>query len=411
MKSFDRIFAAVIILIALIFTAADITLITSEKNEGRPYRVEIERMAESIRKDPAAVNEISQCIYVTEIVSFSECPEKFYAANSDYAVREINGELYRFDYTIPDNTTGKVLILLNISLIVMAAVIIIVMLYLRIKILAPFNRLTEVPYELSKGNLTAPVKESRNRFFGKFLWGIDLLRENMEEQKKRELELHREKKTLLLSLSHDIKTPLSAIKLYSKALSRGLYTDKEKQLEIAENINGKADEIEKYISQIIKASSEDFLQLDAESGEFYLSELVSRISAHYTEKTKLVHTEFTVDDFSDCLISGDIERSTEVLQNLMENALKYGDGKSIELLAGEEDGCQLITVRSSGNTLPENELPHIFDSFYRGSNSENKSGSGLGLYICRELMRKMNGEIFAEPEDGYMNITCVFQRA
>lgn len=412
MRTFDRIFAVVTMIIIVLFAAVNFMLMNSaERGGGRPYRVETERMAEKISSDISAADDLSSCRYITKIVKYSEEPDKFYTGNSDYAVREINGELYRFDYTVPDKNTGTAVFVMNSALGIMTALIIIVMLYIRRKILAPFNRLTEVPYELSKGILTSPVKESRNRFFGRFLWGIDLLRENIEEQKNRELELQKEKKTLLLSLSHDIKTPLSAIKLYSKALSKGLYTDKEKQLEIAESINGKADEIENYISQIIKASSEDFIQLDVQSGEFYLSELLGRISDYYSEKTRLIHTDFTVGDFSDCLVSGDIERSTEVLQNIIENALKYGDGKSIEILAGEEDGCQLITVRNSGNTLPENELPHIFDSFYRGSNAENKNGSGLGLYICRSLMRKMNGDIYAEADSEFMNVSCVFQKA
>jgi len=412
MKTFDRIFAVVIMIIAVIFAAVNIIFMNAaERGSGRPYRVETERMAEKIRSDISSADDLSSCRYITKIVKYSEEPDNFYTGNSDYAVREINGELYRFDYNVPDKNTGKSVFILNSALGIMTVLIIIVMLYIRRKILAPFNRLTEVPYELSKGILTSPVKESRNRFFGRFLWGIDLLRENIEEQKNRELELQKEKKTLLLSLSHDIKTPLSAIKLYSKALSKGLYTDKEKQFEIAESINGKADEIEKYISQIIKASSEDFLQFDVQVSEFYLSELLGRISDYYSEKTKLIHTDFTVGDFSDCLVSGDIERSTEVLQNIVENALKYGDGKSIEILTGEEDGCQLITVRNSGNTLPENELPHIFDSFYRGSNAENNNGSGLGLYICRSLMRKMNGDIFAEADSEFMNVSCVFQKA
>ena len=88
-----------------------------------------------------------------------------------------------------------------------------------------------------------PLKESKNRFFGKFLWGLDMLREKLEESKQAQYELMREKKTLLLSLSHDIKTPLSAIKLYSKALSNGIYKEYEKQQEVYESINAKADEI------------------------------------------------------------------------------------------------------------------------------------------------------------------------
>lgn len=76
------------------------------------------------------------------------------------------------------------------------------------------------------------VKEDKSRFFGRFIWGVDLLRENMEQQKQRELDLQRDKKMLLLSLSHDIKTPLSAIKLYSKALSKGLYDGERNRLKL-----------------------------------------------------------------------------------------------------------------------------------------------------------------------------------
>ena len=125
----------------------------------------------------------------------------------------------------------------------------------------PFEHLSDIPYELSKGNLTTPVKETKNRFFGKFLWGIDILRENIEQKRQRELEMQKEKKTLLLSLSHDIKTPLSAIKLYSAALSKNLYSDTEKQHKIAENINEKADEIEGYVSQIVSSGKQRFQQL------------------------------------------------------------------------------------------------------------------------------------------------------
>lgn len=88
-----------------------------------------------------------------------------------------------------------------------------------------------------------------------------------------------------------------------------------------------------------------------------------------------------MDSYCDCILKGDFARSVEVLQNVIENALKYGDGHAIEIIFSEEDNCQLITVRNSGCTLPETELPHIFDSFWRGSNSEKSQGSGLGLYI------------------------------
>lgn len=410
MRAWRKIFALVVALAAAIFAAANLLLYNINAPEnGRPHRVEINRLALEIEESGLENVDLSQCEFVYNIAEFSE---DFYDAQGDYSIREINGGLYRFDYRVkadPGNVTIGIAV--NIILAVMTAAVLGVLFYVRVKILRPFERLTNVPYELSKGNLTPPVKESRSRFFGKFLWGIDLLRENIEQQKQRELELQKDKKTLLLSLSHDIKTPLSAIKLYSKALSKNLYPDAEKQREIAEKINDKADEIESYVSQIITASREDFLSLEVENGEFYLSELVRNIAAYYGEKLAIVKTEFFIGEYKNCLLYGDLDRSTEVLQNIIENAIKYGDGKQLEILFPEEDEGVLISVRNSGCTLDKAELPHIFESFWRGANSENIRGSGLGLYICRQLMHKMNGEIFAEIDGDFITVTAVFGRA
>lgn len=404
MKAFRKIFAAVIAIIVVLFTAANYVLITADRESGRPYKVEISRLVYDMEQGISP--DISACNYVTDIV---KCGDDFYETDSDYVIHNINGELYRFEYsTQGESTITLFIVTVNVFLGIMTVIILAVMLYLRRKILNPFEQLSDVPYELSKGNLTSPVKEMKNRFFGRFIWGVDILRENIEQQKERELNLQRDKKMLLLSLSHDIKTPLSAIKLYSKALSKGLYTDKEKQLEIAENINTKADEIEGYVSQIITASREEFLSLDVTMGEFYLSDLVTKISQYYTEKLSLIKVDFSVGEYDNCLLNGDFNRSVEVIQNIIENAIKYGDGKYIDISFSEEEGCILVSVKNSGCTLPDTDLPHIFDSFWRGVNAENIKGSGLGLYICRQLMRKMNGEVFAQIKSGEISVTAVF---
>ncbi len=145
-------------------------------------------------------------------------------------------------------------------------------------------------------------------------------------------------------------------------------------------------------------------------GEFYLSELVTKIKGYYAEKLSLAGTEFSVSRYTDCILCGDFDRSIEVLQNVMENSVKYGDGKNVSIDFSEEDGCILVTVRNSGCTLEDTDLPHVFESFWRGTNAEKITGSGLGLYISRKLMRKMNGEIFAEIRDGYMYVTAVFTK-
>ncbi|MDE5589640.1 MAG: HAMP domain-containing histidine kinase, partial [Acetatifactor sp.] len=387
MKAWRKIFVVIMVLTAVIFTGANLFLYYLKTPEnGRPYRVEVNRIALQIEQGGLESVDLSMHQYVKGVAEFGD---DFYKSDSDYMIREIDGRLYRFDYSVKNDIgNSQIIIAVNVILAVMAVIVFGVLFYVRGKILKPFERLTNVPYELSRGNLTLPVKESKSRFFGKFLWGIDLLRENIEQQKQRELELQKERKTLLLSLSHDIKTPLSTIKLFSKALSKNLYPDGEKQREIAESINEKADEIEGYVSRIITASREDFLSLDVENGEFYLADLVQNIAAYYGEKLALVKTEFTVEKYNNCLLFGDLDRSVEVVQNIIENALKYGDGKRIEVLFPDEEEGVLISVRNSGCTLAKEDLPHIFESFWRGANSQNVSGSGLGLYICRQLMHK-----------------------
>lgn len=406
MKAFNKLFVIVVIMIIILFLISNYMVLNYEKTEGKPYLVEVSRIVREIESNNFKENDLKKYNY---IINVSKYEDNFYYPDNDYVIREIKGELYRFDYKDNSYMEKKDLIIkVNIIIGIMTVIVIGVMLYIKLKILYPFEILREVPYELSKGNLNVLIKETKNRFFGRFIWGVDMLRENMEEQKKRELNLQKDKKMILLSLSHDIKTPLSAIKLYSKALSKGLYEDKEKQNQIVENINEKVDEIESYVTQIITASREEFLSLEVHNGEFYLSELMSKIKNYYTEKLGYLKTNFIIDEYNDCIVNGDLERGVEVVQNIMENAIKYGDGKNIEISFSEEDGCVLLTVINSGCALLDTDLTHMFESFWRGTNAQNEKGSGLGLYICRELMHKMNGEIFAQIKDREMYVTVVF---
>ena len=122
--------------------------------------------------------------------------------------------------------------------------------------------------------------------------------------------------------------------------------------------------------------------------------MIEKIKKYYFDKLETIHINFFVADYNNCLLKGDKDRIEEVIQNVMENAIKYGDGKEIKIDFSEEEECKLISIYNTGCELIEEDLPHIFDSFYRGSNSKKQEGSGLGLYICKQLMYKMNGDIF-----------------
>lgn len=416
MKSFYRLAAVVCLMTAAVLIGANIGVRAGGAGaEGRMYRVEALRLAGKIRRGGYESLSLESCQYVYRVSRCVQPGEQdvlrafLEETDSDFLVQSIGGVLYRFDYhTGTGADRGRAALYMNLALAAMALLNGVLLIYIWKHILKPFEKLRDIPYELSRGRLAASLPEYKSRYFGRFVWGVDLLREYMEEQKKRETELMRAQKTLVLSVSHDIKTPLSAMKLYAKMIMRHMYTDTAQLEGIAGSIDAKADEIGEFVSQMAKSCSGDFPGMEVAQGQFYLSQLVQKTAAYYEKKLELLRTRFQVGAYSDLLLRGDFDRSVEVLQNLMENAIKYGDGGRIALSFAQEEGCALVTVANSGNTLPQAELLYIFDSFWRGSNAGSSAGSGLGLYICRQLMHRMGGDIFAKVQNGEMCVTVVF---
>lgn len=401
-RRFGSLIFAIEILLLVIF---DSVYIGRNKNSaGRIYRVEAARVAQELQEKTIGGIDLSQYSTIVNVSEFSADE----IVNNDYVVEEIEGKLYRIEYSAGENYHG--LWYINGSIISMMILTGIVFLYIERKILKPFHDMSNLSYELAKGNLSMPIKEEKNKFFGRFLWGMDMLREQLEDNKEKELAFQKDKKTLILSLSHDIKTPLSSIELYAKALSEDLYDTQEKKDEALQGISRNVKEIKKYVDEIVTASREDFLNLKVNEGEFYLSEVMKATQVYYNDKLSMLHTRLTMEAFSDCLLKGDKNRLIEALQNIMENAIKYGDGDCIRIFCDEEEDCKLISIENSGCSLKEEELPNLFDSFYRGSNSHGIKGNGLGLYICRNLMRKMEGEVFARIIGDKFRVTVVIHR-
>lgn len=213
MRRWDRILLMTACVMAVVIVGANFLLLMEQgKTEGRRYRVEANRVVEKIREKGLSDVKTSEYETITEVVPLSSMADReksfFEGEGEDYLIREVNGTYYRIEYRsdVPESP-GHTIVVMNFVLAAMSLFLLGVLFFIRQKILKPFSSLVEVPYELSKGNLAVPMKENKNRYFGRFVWGLDLLRENLEEQKKKELTLQKEKKTLILSISHDIKTP------------------------------------------------------------------------------------------------------------------------------------------------------------------------------------------------------------
>ncbi|HAH18167.1 HAMP domain-containing sensor histidine kinase [uncultured Eubacterium sp.] len=410
MNKFRRLIFVVIIFEILMIVSFNYYLFSKNNNNtDKEYKVQAERVFNEIKTNPDYADnpESINLSRYDQIVKVSIYSEE--ACNNDYVVKKFNDKYYRIEYKQPNGLNGVWYI--NIFIIIMGLSVIGILIYIYMKIIKPFYNMSNMTYELAKGNLTTPLKAEKSKFFGKFMWGMDMLRENLESNKQKELKLQKEKKTLLLSLSHDIKTPLSAIDLYTKALKENLYDTEEKKEEALEGILANVTSIKNYVNEINKISREDFLNLEVVKQEFYLQDVINDIEKYYKEKLSLLHTVFNIEEFNNVLLRGDSNRLIEVMQNLIENAIKYGDGKTITIAFADEEDCKLISVRNSGNTLDRDQLPNIFDSFYRGSNTDNIKGNGLGLYICKNLMKNMGGDIFVEIEENDYIAAVVVRKA
>ena len=403
MKAWRRLCIAAVVLFLALAAVLNAVLIRQSRTADGSYRVEAKRLADELEETGSY--DLEKYPHLTGVFS----GEDRYKSSEHYLIIEAGGTLYRVEYEPADESRSLIAVncVLGALLLLMCGILA----FIRRSIIRPFGRLKNVPTELARGNLAVPISEEKSRFFGKFTWGVNLLREKIESDRQRELSMQRDKKLLLLSLSHDIKTPLSAIKLNAKALAKGIYTDEEKRRSAAESINTRADEIERFVSEITKAASEDFMTFEVSQGEEFLSRIISRISARYAPQLSLTGTELVIGSFADSILSCDPDRLAECLQNLIENAIKYGDGRRIELSFDRIDGCQLITVTNTGCTLEPKELPQIFASFHRGGNAEKVKGNGLGLFICKRLMDLMGGEVYAEIRDGCFCASLVVRLA
>ena len=410
MNRFKKNLVIIIIIELLFILVADVVYFRMFKEPTAFYKVEAERLVRAmsgdvgIQQSPGEIN-LSEYKSLIRVSVFD--PNEI--CNNDYLVKEVDGTLYRIEYEVKRD--NRPFIMMNVGLAIFFLITVGVLAYIGRTVIRPFNKMSDMTVSLAKGNLSTPVKEEKSRFFGKFLWGVDMLRENLESSKTKNLEYQKEKKTMLLSLSHDIKTPLSAIQLYTKAMQEGLYETEEKRQEALSGILSKTEEIKSYVDEIHRVSREEFMEFDVNPSEVYMSEVMNNIEVYYNDKLSVLHTKFIMDEYEDCILSADKDRLIEVIQNLMENAIKYGDGKEIQISFSEEEDCKLITVSNSGCSLDEKELANLFDSFYRGSNTDGIQGNGLGLYIVNQLMKRMDGDAFAEIEEDRFKITVVVRKA
>lgn len=265
------------------------------------------------------------------------------------------------------------------------------------KMIKPFNRLSDYPEKIAKGRMDTGIPETKQRLFGKYVWGMNMLRDEMKHKEKALNMMEKEKQTLIVSIAHGIKTPLSNIKLYAEAIERGIYHDNkpnEKDAETAAKIGQNVDKVEALVKEIMDKSTQYDVTYEPSIRTFYLKELAATIKSEYSSRIELLHIPFDIKCENNPLVTSDADGIYTIVSQLMENAIKYGSGQGISVTMGSQDEDVYITVKNKGNVLSEEETAYVFKSFWRGSNSKNTEGQGIGLYVAKKMAEALSGDIF-----------------
>ena len=271
------------------------------------------------------------------------------------------------------------------------------------KVLVPFRKFADYPARLSKGQTTEGLPETRDRLFGKYVWGMNMLNDKLESDRKQIDRLLYERKNFISTLAHGIKTPVANIKLYSEAIETGLYRDGKpdpKDSEIAGKIGKNAEEIGRIVGEILDDPGSLQSSFSPDIGTFYLRDIKARLEDDFDNRLKIRDIPFNIEMSGDPMVSSDFEAIIRCLTQFMENAIKYGDGTGIKVKLYRQDDLTFMSVVNNGVTLSEGEIPFVFNCYFRGSNSAGKEGSGIGLYEARTIARALGGDIMMKTGGG-----------
>ena len=320
-----------------------------------------------------------------------------------YVLTDDSGAVTGFvEYVYESSSYMKLIMLAEASSVVFLIPLIILLIYFDKKILKPFREFSEYPEKLSKGLVTDGIPETRNRFFGRYVWGMNMLGSKLDSDRKEIDRLLYDRKKFISVLAHGIKTPVANIKLYSEAIQSGLYRGGEpdhKDSEVAAKISKNADDIADLVRGILEdpgAIRESFVP---KVSSFYLMDVKKRIEEALGNRLKLSGIPFSVSMTGNPMVQSDIDAIVRCLTQFMENAIKYGDGTGIRLNLYRQDDITYFSVINIGATLGEDEIPFVFNCYYRGTNSSDKEGSGIGLYEARAVARGLGGDIMMKTEN------------
>jgi len=256
----------------------------------------------------------------------------------------------------------------------------------------PFRKLQKFAHCIATGNLDIPL-ESNTNLFGAFTESFDLMREELKLARENEYKANQSKKELVASLSHDIKTPIASIMSAMDIMLEKAKDEKERKA--AQSVNAKLEQINTLVNNLFHATLEELQALKVKQCEIESSRIPALIqNADYKGRV----LPFSIPD---CIVLADILRLQQMFDNIIHNSYKYA-GTDISINSQLDENYLVIDILDFGTGVLDEEIPLLFNKFYRGKNSSLSDGYGLGLYISKYFMEQMSGGLRCENRtDGF----------
>jgi len=268
------------------------------------------------------------------------------------------------------------------------------------KILKPIKKITKSSNDIIEGKFDNYVTYNSEDEVGDLSYAFELMRDELSDHIKKEENIKKSEKEVIAAISHDIKTPLSSIKAYVEAIRDGMAETPEEKEEYTSIILKKIDTLNSLVSDLLEQSKADLEVLTIRKKEVSIKSFLEKLIEEIDLELKNKNIKFIWDkNLPDGIINIDEIRVYQAVFNLISNSMKYGNGNlTINFKSYIEGRYLFVYIQDNGIGIAPEDMPYIFNKFYRGDKSRNSriQGSGLGLSTCKYIIEKHGGEIYCK---------------
>ena len=331
-------------------------------------------------------------------------------AQKAQAVTESDGTVYDISITDSADSQGRVHVMakdLFISaFLILISVALVVGLWVYRSIAVPLVKLKKATQNIKEGNLDFVLDVEGKDEFSELCQDFEEMRRRLKESTEEKSLIEKENRELISNISHDLKTPITAVKGYVEGIMDGVADTPEKMDRYVRTIYNKTNEMDHLINELTFYSKIDtnripytFSKLNVED---YFEDCSEEVGLELeTRGIELVYANYVE---KDVMVIADGEQIRRVIHNIISNAIKYMDKPKgiIQIRIKDVGDFIQIEIEDNGKGIGPKDLPYIFDRFYRTDVSRNssKGGSGIGLSIVKKILEDHGGKVWATSRLG-----------